>query len=72
MCIRPGGMKDLYFPMLYLNNNVVKVVTKEKYLGGFFLQMIIVMMKTYLDKQEEFMRTGNVLVKNVNFFQVCL
>ena len=65
-------MKDLYFPMLYLNNNVVKVVTKEKYLGGFFLQMIIVMMKTYLDKQEEFMRTGNVLVKNVNFFQVCL
>ena len=35
MCIRPKGMKDLYFPVIYLNNIVVKVVTKEKYLGGF-------------------------------------
>ena len=28
-------MKGLYFPMIYLNNNVVKGVSKDKYLGDF-------------------------------------
>ena len=65
MCIRPKGMKDFYFPMAYLNNNV-KVVTKEKYLGVFLED----------DKSDDgdvFRQTrgiyarGNVLIKNVKY-----
>ena len=38
MCIRPPNLKNLYFPRLYLNNERVKVVTKEKYLGAFIVE----------------------------------
>ena len=33
---RPKGMNELYFHVIYVNNNVVKVVTKEKYIGVIF------------------------------------
>ena len=35
MCIRPKGLKDLYFPKMFINDNVINVVSKEKYLGAF-------------------------------------
>ena len=35
MCIRPKGLKDLYFPKLYLEDKVITCVEKEKYLGCF-------------------------------------
>jgi len=37
MCIRPKGFTDLYFPKMYLNGEVVKVINKEKYLGVFIV-----------------------------------
>lgn len=37
MCIRPKGIKDLYFPPLYLNDNLINVVNQEKYLGAFLV-----------------------------------
>ena len=35
MCVKPKGMKDLYFPKMYLEDKVITCVSKEKYLGCF-------------------------------------
>ena len=67
MCFRPKGMKDLYFPKIYLNNNVVKIVSKEKYLGAFIVddgsddEDLVRQMRSIYAK-------GNVLIKN---FKCC-
>ena len=63
MCVRPKGLKDLYFPRLYLNGVVVKVVSKEKYLGAF-------MVDDFSDDDDIMRQTrsiyahGNVLLRN--------
>ena len=55
-------MKDWYFPVIHLNNNVIKVVTKDKYLG------------VYSDDEDVFRQTrgiyaiDNVLISN---FKCC-
>ena len=33
MCVKPAAMKNLYVPSVTLNNFVIKVVNREKYLG---------------------------------------
>lgn len=38
VCVRPSKLKNLLFPTLYLNGQVVKVVNKEKYLGAFIVE----------------------------------
>jgi len=35
MCVRPKGLNNLYFPKMFVYDNEVKVVSKEKYLGVF-------------------------------------
>ena len=57
-------MKNWYFPMIYLNNNV-KVVTKEKYRDDFLAD-------DNIDNEDVFRQTrgiyarGNVVIKNFN------
>jgi len=63
MCIRPKGLTALYFPKVYLNGEVVKVVNKEKYLGAFIVDD--------LSDDDDIMRQmrsiyahGNILIRN--------
>ena len=63
MYLRPREHKDLYFPKLFLNDTVVKVVSSEKYLGAFIVDDF--------SDDEDFCRQmkgiyarGNILIKN--------
>ena len=63
MCIRPRGMKDLYFPKLYLLNEPVKVVTCEKYLGAFISDTLCDDDDLYRQMKCIYAR-GNILIRN--------
>ena len=63
MCVRPKWLKDLSFPDIFLDDNPIKVVNKEKYLGA------IIVNDNFDDEDiKRQMRSiyakGNVLIKN--------
>ena len=35
MCIKPGGLKNIYVPNVELNGKALELVKREKYLGFF-------------------------------------